>query len=227
MSRTSVIYIEYRKNPNSPWRWIRPLMPAQDVQWANTESEYMVDVNGNDIKEPYKFVYELAKQGSVRDLFNDHDVEFNDRGFPSDMSIELKKFMDSHPDEFDGIWGKSYASLKEITDCIELQIKEAEAHKQEYINKDNNTTIHEKLNYILKFLSGEKDLEQLKYFILDVDNSEQRDDDYYCDYILEYDEIIDDYKFCLSFFEGINQIVDFCTNSWTDDTDIRLIYFTC
>lgn len=227
MSRTSVLYIEYRYNDKSPWRWVRPLMPSQDVHWAEKEPEYMVDVNGNDIKEPYKFVYELTKQGIVRDLFNDHDVDFNDRGFPNDMSIELKNFIDSHPDEFDGIWGKSYASLKEITDCIELQIKEAEAHKQEYINKDNNTTIHEKLNYILKFLSGEKDLEQLKYFILDVDNSEQRDDDYYCDYILEYDEIIDDYKYCLSFFEGINQIVDFCTNSWTDDTDIRLIYFTC
>ena len=227
MSRTSVLYIEYRVNDKSPWRWVRPMMPAQDVHWAEKEPSYMVDVNGNDIKEPYKFVYELTKQGIVRDLFNDHDVDFNDRGFPTDMSIELKKFMDSHPDEFEGIWGKSYASLKEITDCIELQIKEAEAHKQEYINKDNNTTIHEKLNYILKFLSGEKDLEQLKYFILDVDNSEQRDDEYYCDYILEYDEIIDDYKYCLSFFEGINQIVDFCTNSWTDDTDIRIIYFTC
>lgn len=227
MSRTSVLYIEYRVNDKSPWRWVRPMMPAQDVQWASKEPEYMVDVNGNDIKEPYKFVYELTKQGIVRDLFNDHDVDFNDRGFPTDMSIELKNFIDSHPDEFEGIWGKSYASLKEITDCIELQIKEAEAHKQEYINKDNNTTIHEKLNYILKFLSGEKDLEQLKYFILDVDNSEQRDDEYYCDYILEYDEIIDDYKYCLSFFEGINQIVDFCTNSWTDDTDIRIIYFTC
>jgi hypothetical protein len=214
-------------NDKSPWRWVRPMMPTQDVQWSSKEPEYMVDVNGNDIKEPYKFVYELTKQGIVRDLFNDHDVDFNDRGFPTDMSIELKNFIDSHPDEFEGIWGKSYASLKEITDCIELQIKEAETHKQEYINKDNNITIHEKLNYILKFLSGEKDLEQLKYFILDVDNSEQRDDEYYCDYILEYDEIIDDYKYCLSFFEGINQIVDFCTNSWTDNTDIRLIYFTC
>lgn len=226
MSRTSVLYIEYRYNDKSPWRWVRPLMPSQDVHWAEKEPEYMVDVNGNDIKEPYKFVYELTKQGIVRDMFNDHDIDFNDRGFPSDMSIELKNFIDSHPDEFDGIWGKSYASLKEITDCIELQIKEAEAHKQEYINKDNNATIHEKLNYILKFLSGEKDLEQLKYFILDIDNSEKQDEDY-CDYILEYDEIIDDYKYCLSFFEGINQIVDFCTNSWTDDTDIRLIYFTC
>lgn len=227
MSRTSVLYIEYRVNDKSPWRWVRPMMPSQDVQWSSKEPEYMVDVNGNDIKEPYKFVYELTKQGIVRDLFNDHDVDFNDRGFPTDMSIELKNFIDSHPDEFEGIWGKSYASLKEITDCIELQIKEAETHKQEYINKDNNTTIHEKLNYILKFLSGEKDLEQLKYFILDVDNSEQQDDEYYCDYILEYDEIIDDYKYCLSFFEGINQIVDFCTNSWTDDTDIRITYFTC
>ena len=227
MSRTSVLYIEYRKNHKSPWRWIRPLMPSQDVSWSDKEPQYMVDVNGTGNKEPYKFVYELSKQGIVRDLFNDHDVDFNDRGFPEDMSEDLKKFMENDPDQFDGIWGKSYASLKEIIDCVNLQIKETETHKQEYINKENNTTIHEKLNYILKFLSGEKDLEQLKYFILDVDNSEQRDDDYYCDYILEYDEIIDDYKYCLSFFEGINQIVDFCTNSWTDESDIRIIYFTC
>ena len=223
MSRTSVLYIEYRKNDKSPWRWVRPMMPSQDVQWASKEPEYMVDVNGNDIKEPYKFVYELAKQGIVRDLFNDHDVDFNDRGFPSDMSIELKNFIDSHPDEFDGIWGKSYASLKEITDCIELQIKEAEAHKQEYINKDNNTTIHEKLNLIMQALGGL----DVQSDLFNKSRNEDMSDDDYCDYILEYDEIIDDYKYCYSFFEGINQIVDFCTNSWTDDTDIRIIYFTC
>ena len=223
MSRTSVLYIEYRKNDKSPWRWIRPMMPSQDVQWSSKEPEYMVDVNGNDIKEPYKFVYELAKQGIVRDLFNDHDVDFNDRGFPTDMSIELKNFIDSHPDEFEGIWGKSYASIKEITDCIELQIKEAETHKQEYINKDNNTTIHEKLNLIMQALGGL----DVQSDLFNKSRNEDMSDDDYCDYILEYDEIIDDYKYCLSFFEGINQIVDFCTNSWTDDTDIRIIYFTC
>ena len=223
MSRTSVLYIEYRANDKSPWRWVRPMMPAQDVRWSEREPSYMVDVNGNDIKEPYKFVYELTKQGIVRDLFNDHDVEFNDRGFPTDMSIELKNFIDSHPDEFDGIWGKSYASLKEITDCIELQIKETEAHKQEYINKENNTTIHEKLNLIMRALGG---LDVQSDLFNKSRNKDMSDDDY-CDYILEYDEIIGDYKYCYSFFEGINQIVDFCTNSWTDDTDIRIIYFTC
>ena len=223
MSRTSVLYIEYRKNDKSPWRWVRPMMPSQDVQWASKEPEYMVDVNGNDIKEPYKFVYELAKQGIVRDLFNDHDIDFNDRGFPTDMSIELKNFIDSHPDEFEGIWGKSYASLKEITDCIELQIKEAETHKQEYINKDNNTTIHEKLNLIMQALGGL----DVQSDLFNKSRNEDMSDDDYCDYILEYDEIIGDYKYCYSFFEGINQIVDFCTNSWTDDTDIRIIYFTC
>ena len=223
MSRTSVLYIEYRKNDKSPWRWVRPMMPAQDVRWSEREPSYMVDVNGNDIKEPYKFVYELTKQGIVRDLFNDHDVDFNDRGFPTDMSIELKNFIDSHPDEFDGIWGKSYASLKEITDCIELQIKETEAHKQEYINKENNTTIHEKLNLIMRALGGL----DVQSDLFNKSRNEDMSDDDYCDYILEYDEIIGDYKYCYSFFEGINQIVDFCTNSWTDDTDIRIIYFTC
>ena len=49
----------------------------------------MVDTTGTDNKEEYKFVYELSKQGSVRDLLNDYDVDFNDRGFPKDMSEEL------------------------------------------------------------------------------------------------------------------------------------------
>lgn len=223
MSRTSVLYIEYRKNDKSPWRWIRPLMPSQDVSWSDKEPEYMVDVNGTDNKEPYKFVYELSKQGIVRDLFNDHDVDFNDRGFPGDMSEDLKKFMENDPDQFDGIWGKSYASLKEIIDCVELQIKETETHKQEYINKQNNVTIHEKLDLIMKSLSGINVQNEL----IDMLEDEDMGDEDYCDYILEYDELIDDYKFCLSFFEGINQIVDFCTNSWTDESDIRIIYFTC
>lgn len=222
MSRTSVMYIEYRKNSNSPWRWIRPLMPSQYIDWAEDDPGYMVDTTGTDNKEEYKFVYELSKQGSVRDLLNDYDVDFNDRGFPKDMSEELKKFMESDPERFDGIWGKSYASLQEIIDCINLKIKTTEAHKQEYMNRKNNVTIHQKLDLIMKSLGG---IDVQADLLNDASKKEESEDDY--DYILEYDELIDDYKWCLSFFEGVNQIVDFCTNSWEDASNIRIVYFTC
>lgn len=222
MSRTSVMYIEYRKNSNSPWRWIRPLMPSQYIDWAEDDPGYMVDTTGTDNKEEYKFVYELSKQGSVRDLLNDYDVDFNDRGFPKDMSEELKKFMESDPERFSGIWGKSYASLQEIIDCINLKIKTTEAHKQEYMNRQNNVTIHQKLDLIMKSLGG---IDVQADLLNDASKKEESEDDY--DYILEYDELIDDYKWCLSFFEGVNQIVDFCTNSWEDASNIRIVYFTC
>ena len=224
MSRTSVMYIEYRKNSNSPWRWVRPLMPAQDIDWAADEPGYMVDTTGTDNKEEYKFVYELDKQGTIRDLLNDYDVDFNERGFPKDMSEELKKFMESDPERFDGIWGKSYASLQEIIDCVNLKIKTTEAHKQECMNTQNNVSIHQKLNLIMKSLGG---INVQSDLLNDAVNKEESEDEDNYDYIQEYDELIDDYKWCLSFFEGINQIVDFCTNSWTDATDIRIIYFTC
>ena len=223
MSRTSVLYIEYRKNDKSPWRWIRPLMPSQDVDWAEKDPGYMVDINGTGNKEEYKFAYELSKQGTIRDLFNDYNVDFNNRGFPSDMSEGLKKFMENNSDQFDGIWGKSYASLREIIDCVNLQIKEAEAHKQEYVNKENNATIHQKLNLIMQSLGGI----DVHSNLLNMSSNEDMSDEDDYEYIGEYDEIIDDYKYCLSFFEGINQIVDFCTNTWTDDTNIRIIFFTC
>ena len=224
MSRTSVMYIEYRKNNDSPWRWVRPLMPSQDIDWAEDDPAYMVDTTGTDNKEEYKFVYELSKQGSVRDLLNDYDVDFNDRGFPKDMSEELKKFMESDPERFDGIWGKSYASLQEIIDCVNLKIKTTEAHKQECMNTQNNVSIHQKLNLIMKSLGGINVQSDLLNDACKKEESEDEDD---YDYIREYDELIDDYKWCLSFFEGINQIVDFCTNSWTDESNIRIIYFTC
>lgn len=224
MSRTSVMYIEYRKNSNSPWRWIRPLMPAQDIDWAEDDPGYMVDTTGTDNKEEYKFVYELDKQGTIRDLLNDYDVDFNERGFPKDMSEELKKFMESDPERFDGIWGKSYASLQEIIDCVNLKIKTTEAHKQECMNTQNNISIHQKLNLIMKSLGG---INVQSDLLNDACKKEESEDEDNYDYIQEYDELIDDYKWCLSFFEGINQIVDFCTNSWTDATDIRIIYFTC
>ena len=224
MSRTSVMYIEYRKNDNSPWRWVRPLMPAQDIDWAEDDPGYMVDTTGTDNKEEYKFVYELDKQGTIRDLLNDYDVDFNERGFPKDMSEELKKFIESDPERFDGIWGKSYASLQEIIDCVNLKIKTTEAHKQECMNTQNNVSIHQKLNLIMKSLGG---INVQSDLLNDASKKEESEDDYDYDYIREYDELIDDYKWCLSFFEGINQIVDFCTNSWTDATDIRIIYFTC
>ena len=224
MSRTSVMYIEYRKNNDSPWRWVRPLMPAQDIDWAEDDPGYMVDTTGTDNKEEYKFVYELDKQGTIRDLLNDYDVDFNERGFPKDMSEELKKFMESDPERFDGIWGKSYASLQEIIDCVNLKIKTTEAHKQECMNTQNNISIHQKLNLIMKSLGG---INVQSDLLNDAVNKEESEDEDNYDYIQEYDELIDDYKWCLSFFEGINQIVDFCTNSWTDATDIRIIYFTC
>ena len=224
MSRTSVMYIEYRKNSNSPWRWVRPLMPAQDIDWAEDDPGYMVDTTGTDNKEEYKFVYELDKQGTIRDLLSDYDVDFNERGFPKDMSEELKKFMESDPERFDGIWGKSYASLQEIIDCVNLKIKTTEAHKQECMNTQNNISIHQKLNLIMKSLGG---INVQSDLLNDAVNKEESEDEDNYDYIQEYDELIDDYKWCLSFFEGINQIVDFCTNSWTDATDIRIIYFTC
>ena len=224
MSRTSVMYIEYRKNSNSPWRWVRPLMPAQDIDWAEDDPGYMVDTTGTDNKEEYKFVYELDKQGTIRDLLNDYDVDFNERGFPKDISEELKKFMESDPERFDGIWGKSYASLQEIIDCVNLKIKTTEAHKQECMNTQNNISIHQKLNLIMKSLGG---INVQSDLLNDAVNKEESEDEDNYNYIQEYDELIDDYKWCLSFFEGINQIVDFCTNSWTDATDIRIIYFTC
>lgn len=224
MSRTSVMYIEYRKNGNSPWRWVRPLMPAQDIDWAEDDPGYMVDTTGTDNKEEYKFVYELDKQGTIRDLLNDYDVDFNERGFPKDMSEELNKFMESDPERFDGIWGKSYASLQEIIDCVNLKIKTTEAHKQECMNTQNNVSIHQKLNLIMKSLGG---INVQSDLLNDASKKEESEDDYDYDYIREYDELIDDYKWCISFFEGINQIVDFCTNSWADATDIRIIYFTC
>ena len=229
MSRTSVMYIEYRNNSDSPWRWVRPLMPSQDIDWAEDEPGYMVDINGTGNKEEYKFVYELSKQGIVRDLLNDNDVDFNGRGFPKDMSEDLKKFIESDPERFDGIWGKSYASLQEMIDCVNLKIKEIESRKQEYINKQNNATIHQKLDLIMKSLGGinvQEDL--LNTAFKDKSNDEDEDmydDDY--DYIGEYDDMIDEYKYCLNFLAGINQIVDFCTNSWAFETNIRIIYFTC
>ena len=224
MSRTSVMYIEYRKNSNSPWRWVRPLMPAQDIDWAEDDPGYMVDTTGTDNKEEYKFVYELDKQGTIRDLLNDYDVDFNERGFPKDMSEELKKFIESDPERFDGIWGKSYASLQEIIDCVNLKIKTTEAHKQECMNTQNNVSIHQKLNLIMKSLGG---INVQSDLLNDAFKKEEHEDEDNYDYIQEYDELIDDYKWCLSFFEGINQIVDFCTNSWTDESNIRIIYFTC
>ena len=166
----------------------------------------------------------MDKQGTIRDLLNDYDVDFNERGFPKDMSEELKKFIEGDPERFDGIWGKSYASLQEIIDCINLKIKTTEAHKQECMNTQNNVSIHQKLNLIMKSLGG---INVQSDLLNDAFKKEESEDEDNYDYIQEYDELIDDYKWCLSFFEGVNQIVDFCTNSWTDESNIRIIYFTC
>ena len=91
--------------------------------------------------------------------------------------------------------------------------------------------IAQKLEVVREFCD-KRNIELMVYFdkgddlIVKVENEESEDEDNY-DYIQEYDELIDDYKWCLSFFEGVNQIVDFCTNSWEDASNIRIVYFTC
>lgn len=227
MSRTSVIYIEYRYTKDSPWRWIRPLMPKEDVHYMESEPQYMVDVYGNGNKFPYKFTYELTKQGCVRDLLNDYDVDFNKRGWPSDLSIDLQDYINKNPDAFDGTWGHSYATLNEITNVLTATIERWQKYKQEYINKKENTSLHDKIDAILKFHTGRISIDEINSTILDV-KLDNDDDEYgYEDAIAECNELIDDYEYTRSFFYGIQQIVDFCTNTWSDESNIRIVYFTC
>lgn len=227
MSRTSVIYIEYRYTKDSPWRWIRPLMPKEDVHYSEKEPQYMVDVYGNGHKFPFKFTYELTKQGCVRDLLNDYDVDFNKRGWPADLSIDLQDYINKNPDDFDGTWGHSYATLNEITNVLTATIEKWQKYKQEYINKKENTSLHDKIDAILKFHTGRISIDEINSTILDV-KTDNDDDDYgYEDAIAECNELIEDYEYTRSFFYGIQQIVDFCTNTWSDESNIRIVYFTC
>ena len=177
-------------------------------------------------------MFNIVRQGSVRDLLAGHDSPFNNRGFPEDLSRELAEMFDkvqkkieerqeieTWPGEWR--WGKSWCMLSELTAYVENKLEKCKNSILSEHTKQISFGISAKLDNILAAILGKKIRKKSKNKTEEdeIDNGEMLD--YYLSEELE--EIL-----CLSgFASGISLVYEFLTDEWLFDTSIRLVFYAC
>jgi len=237
-------YIEFKKDDR--WNLVSILTPKEKLSYNNYKK--FVDVNGTE----YHLTYECCKQGIIRDIFSNHgwyDAPFADRGFPDDISDELKNLL---KEEKFREWEEQKKSidpdfvyntnLKRVPRTRPISMEE---DFKDYKYNKTYATLAEIALFYQKEISKAKDalkkqLEKDSFAKLNdrIDaleklietgkkpkkSTKKEMDDYY-NPIQELEENISDIEFINSWIDGISAIVDFYTDSWYDLNDIRVICY--
>lgn len=239
-------YIEFKKDDK--WNLVSILTPKEKLSYDGYKR--FLDVNGTE----YHLTYENWKQGTVRDIFSTHgwyNAPFTSRGFPNDMSDELKNLLE---EEKLREWEEQKKSIdpdfeydknfKKVPRTRPISIEE---DFMDYKYDKTYATIEEISLFYQKELSKAKNAlkkqlekdsftkinEKLDYIqecvltghVPDKKKSKKKesDDDY--DPIPELEENISDIEFIGSWIDGINAIMDFYTDYWYDLNNIRVICY--
>lgn len=237
-------YIEFKKDDR--WNLVSILTPKEKLSYNDYKK--FVDVNGTE----YHLTYECCKQGIIRDIFSNYgwcDAPFTDRGFPDDMSDELKNLL---KEEKFREWEEQKKSidpdfvydtnLKRVPRTRPISMEE---DFKDYKYNKTYATLAEIALFYQKEISKTKDalkkqLEKDSFAKLNdrIDaleklietgkkpkkSTKKEMDDYY-NPIQELEENISDIEFINSWIDGISAIVDFYTDSWYDLNDIRVICY--
>lgn len=220
MSRTSILYFEYKRKGTSEWKLFAPLVKKSELylDYHYNLVDTPINING----EEYIHSFQDDIQGTIRDYLNDSHQEFNDRGFPKDMSSELAMYLERQEknDDLFGTWGHSWVNLDEFIKAIEKDIAYNKEKIDEYTSKSEFERVHDKLDIILKKLNNETIITKTK----------QDDPDSYYDYleyIAEYKEELECLEYAKQYLEGVELMISIINNAWVDTYDIRIVYFTC
>ena len=96
MGSCSSIYIEFKKRGDQQWYLLEGIVPLdyRDRSYCGEDdshdSNHAVEIGGVKMCR----MFNIVRQGDVRDLLAGHDAPFNDRGFPDDLSPELQSYLD-------------------------------------------------------------------------------------------------------------------------------------
>ena len=174
-------------------------------------------------------MFALCRQGRVRDLLAGHDAPFNDRGFPDDLSPELKEMFDKVQQKIDskqnvGLfggdwrWGKSWCYLTELQSYLDERLERCKAAILREHSKQLSYSISEKLDAILAAVNGKKSKPK-----------KRNDDDDYIDQgeMLDYylSEELSEIIWLKEFAAGIALIHEFLTDEWFSEDSIRLVFY--
>ena len=159
--------------------------------------------------------------GAIRDNYIGcvwGDSKFRDRGFPEDMSKEL--FEDLKDDEY--AWGKTYVLLSEWGAERDKLIEKFKANVIDRMNKQNNNTIQEKLDFIIR---------RTRDPYCEPEKKEKTDDTDEEGNIYREDTV--DYLFEEDFWDilQVNNEINYANRlvdeiyGWTSPEKIRIVYF--
>ena len=230
MGTYSSIFIEFKKKDQ--WHLLEATVPLTFVDHSysgepSPDDNHVIDVGGVKMNR----MFTLVRQGCVRDLLAGHDAPFNDRGFPDDLSPELKemfdkvqKKIDEHPDSFlrgrDWRWGKSWCYLTELQSYLDEQLERCKATTLREHSKQLSYGISEKLDAILAAVNGK--MPKPKKW------KDEDDDDYINPgEMLEYylSEELSEIIWLKEFAAGIALIHEFLTDEWFSEDSIRLVFY--
>lgn len=237
-------YIEFKKDDK--WNLVTILTPREKINYA--ECKRFLNLDGTE----YHLTYENWKQGTVRDIFSSHgwyNTKFTSRGFPNDMSDELKNLLE---EEKLREWEEQKKSIdpdfeydKNFNRVPRTRPISIEEDFRDYKYDKTYATLEEVSLFYQKEFSKAKDalnkqlekdsfaklndrIDKLEKFIVTgkkpkKSTKKESDDDY--DPIPELEENISDIELIGSWIDGISAIVDFYTDSWYDLNDIRVICY--
>ena len=237
-------YIEFKNGDK--WNLVSILAPKEKLNYDGYKR--FLNLDGTE----YHLTYENWKQGIVRDIFSTHgwyDAPFTSRGFPNDMSDELKNLLEEEKlrewEEQKKTIDPDFEYDKNFNRVPRTKPISIEEDYRDYRYDKTYATLEEILLFYQKELSRAKDalkkqLEKDSFAKLNdrIDRLEklietgkkpkksskkEPDDDY--DPIPELEENISDIELIGSWIDGINAIVDFYTDSWYDLNDIRVICY--
>ena len=226
MSTCSSIYIEFKKKGNQQWHLLEGIVPRDYRDWsysseeASLDGNQVVDIGGAKMSR----MFNIVRQGDVRDLLAGHDAPFNDRGFPEDLSPELKAMFDKvqqkidskENDVFQGRdwrWGKSWCTLTELQAYLDERLEKCKASILSEHSKQLSYGISDKLDAILAAVSGKA-----------IKTKRELDDNEYIDQgeMLEYymGEELDEIIWLKGFAAGIALIHEFLTDEWFSEESL-------
>lgn len=219
MSSCSIIYVEYRVNNNSPWELLKLYFPIKDE--LKYDKKDLIELGGVKL-----FVSNsIVKCGIVRDVLNDPSKKFNNRGFPDDLSLELKEILDKQQEVIEEVnksngydlnhdwrYGKSWCSLFELIDNIDNSYHKCLQFLMETKFSEELTSIKYQLRQINLKLSPQENMKQDKeYSDIDAD----------VDYCNDLDDLIYAKSFC-DYLYSITAV----TNQGILEDNIRIVYYT-
>ena len=229
MGTCSSIYIEFRKRSDKQWHLLEAVVPLDYRDRSYVEEDldgnHVVAVGGVKMAR----MFNIVRQGDVRDLFAGHDAPFNDRGFPDDLSPELRDMFDKVQQKIDSKenvflpgrdwrWGKSWCTLTELQAYLDERLEKCKASILSEHAKQLSYGISDKLDAILAVVSG-KAMKPVKDEDDDLDRGEMLE--YYLGE--EFDEIL----WLKGFAAGIGLIHEFLTDEWFSEESVRLVFYSC